>query len=76
VITALQGVSLRVKQDIVTLIGANGAGKTTTLRTISGLLKARGGEIIYDREHHQSSAPSPRSARAGAGAEGRMALPT
>jgi branched-chain amino acid transport system ATP-binding protein len=48
VITALQGVSLTVKQgDIVTLIGANGAGKTTTLRTISGLLKARSGEIIY-----------------------------
>ena len=47
-ITALHGVSLRVKQgDIVTLIGANGAGKTTTLRTISGLLKARGGEILY-----------------------------
>jgi branched-chain amino acid transport system ATP-binding protein len=49
VITALQGVSLTVKQgDIVTLIGANGAGKTTTLRTISGLLRARSGEILYD----------------------------
>jgi branched-chain amino acid transport system ATP-binding protein len=49
VITALQQVSLSVPQgDIVTLIGANGAGKTTTLRTISGLLKARGGEIIYN----------------------------
>ena len=49
VITALQGVSLTVKQgDIVTLIGANGAGKTTTLRTISGLLKARSGEILYE----------------------------
>src|SRR5437868_2912852 len=49
VITALQGVSLTVGQgDIVTLIGANGAGKTTTLRTISGLLKARGGEIRYN----------------------------
>ena len=49
VITALQGISLRVKQgDIVTLIGANGAGKTTTLRTISGLLRARTGEIFYD----------------------------
>jgi branched-chain amino acid transport system ATP-binding protein len=48
VITALQGISLTVKQgDIVTLIGANGAGKTTALRTISGLLKARSGEILY-----------------------------
>jgi branched-chain amino acid transport system ATP-binding protein len=47
-ITALRGISLEVKQgDIVTLIGANGAGKTTTLRAISGLLKASGGEILY-----------------------------
>ncbi len=49
VITALQGVSLTVRRgDIVTLIGANGAGKTTTLRTISGLLRARSGEILYE----------------------------
>ncbi len=49
VITALQGVSLTVRRgDIVTLIGANGAGKTTTLRTISGLLKARSGEMLYE----------------------------
>ena len=48
VITALHGVSLTVNQgDIVTLIGANGAGKTTTLKTISGLLQAAGGEILY-----------------------------
>ena len=48
VITALQGISLRVQQGaIVTLIGANGAGKTTTLRAISGLLKPRGGDILY-----------------------------
>jgi branched-chain amino acid transport system ATP-binding protein len=48
VITALQGVSLTVRAgDIVTLIGANGAGKTTTLRAISGLLRARGGQIVY-----------------------------
>jgi branched-chain amino acid transport system ATP-binding protein len=48
VITALQGISLQVHAgDIVTLIGANGAGKTTTLRTISGLLRARGGQIQY-----------------------------
>jgi branched-chain amino acid transport system ATP-binding protein len=48
-IAALHGVSLQVRQgDIVTLIGANGAGKTTLLRTISGLIKPKGGEIIYD----------------------------
>jgi branched-chain amino acid transport system ATP-binding protein len=44
----LQDVSLSVKQGgIVTLIGSNGAGKTTTLKAISGLLKAGGGEILY-----------------------------
>ena len=49
VITALQGISLCVQQgDIVTLIGGNGAGKTTTLRAVSGLLKARGGEVAYE----------------------------
>ena len=37
---------LRVgKGEIVTLIGANGAGKTTTLRTISGLLAPRTGDV-------------------------------
>uniref|UniRef100_A0A7C1FU02 ABC transporter ATP-binding protein n=1 Tax=Caldilinea aerophila TaxID=133453 RepID=A0A7C1FU02_9CHLR len=45
-IHALKGVSLFVQQgEIVTLIGSNGAGKTTTLRTISGLLRPRQGDI-------------------------------
>jgi branched-chain amino acid transport system ATP-binding protein len=58
VITALQGISLSVKQgDIVTLIGANGAGKTTTLRTISGLLRARGGEVVYQGQIITNLAP-------------------
>jgi branched-chain amino acid transport system ATP-binding protein len=49
VITALQGISLSVQRGaIVTLIGGNGAGKTTTLRAISGLLKARAGDILYE----------------------------
>ncbi len=48
-IPALHGISAQIKQgDIVTLIGANGAGKTTTLRAISGLLKARGGDILLE----------------------------
>src|SRR6185437_3338792 len=45
-IHALRGVSLDVEEgEIVTLIGSNGAGKSTTLRTISGQLRARQGEI-------------------------------
>jgi branched-chain amino acid transport system ATP-binding protein len=45
-IHALQGISLHVEEgEIVTLIGANGAGKSTTLRTISGLIKPRHGNI-------------------------------
>jgi branched-chain amino acid transport system ATP-binding protein len=48
-ISALHGISMSVKAGgIVTLIGANGAGKTTTLKTISGLLKPKSGEIFYD----------------------------
>ena len=47
-IGVLHGISLSVPQGgIVTLIGANGAGKSTTLRAISGLIKARGGEVLY-----------------------------
>ncbi len=47
-IHALHGVSFNVQEgEIVTLIGANGAGKSTTLRTISGLLRSRTGNILY-----------------------------
>jgi len=43
---ALWNVSLEVRQgEIVTLLGSNGAGKTTTLKTISGLLQPRKGQI-------------------------------
>lgn len=45
-IKALKGVSLTVNEgEIVTLIGSNGAGKTTTLRTISGMLRPRHGQV-------------------------------
>jgi branched-chain amino acid transport system ATP-binding protein len=45
-IHALKGISLTVNEgEIVTLIGSNGAGKSTTLRTISGILPPRQGEI-------------------------------
>lgn len=48
-IHALKGMSLTVNQgEIVTLIGSNGAGKSTTLRTISGLLKPRQGQVLLE----------------------------
>ena len=47
-IAAVQDLSVQVHPgEIVTLIGSNGAGKSTTLRTISGLLRPRRGEIIF-----------------------------
>ena len=49
-VTAIKGISLHVKRgEVVTILGANGAGKTTTLQTISGLLKAKSGNIIFDK---------------------------
>ena len=48
-IVAVKDISLTVnKGEIVTLIGSNGAGKSTTLRTISGLIKPRKGEITFE----------------------------
>lgn len=48
-IHALKGISVEVKEgQIVTLIGANGAGKSTTLRTVSGLLRPKTGEILFE----------------------------
>ncbi len=48
-IHALKGISLTVNPgEIVTLIGGNGAGKTTTLRTISGLLHPRAGDVLLN----------------------------
>ena len=47
----LWDVSLHVDEgELVALIGPNGAGKSTTLRTIAGLLKSKGGEILFNGE--------------------------
>lgn len=49
VIQALKGVSFEVNQgEVIALIGANGAGKTTTLHTLTGLIPAKQGSIIFE----------------------------
>ena len=48
-IIAVKDISVTVNEgEIVTLIGSNGAGKSTTLRTISGLIKPKSGEITFN----------------------------
>ena len=48
-IDAVKDIDLEVRRgQIVTLLGANGAGKTTTLKTISGLVRARAGRILFE----------------------------
>ena len=57
-IAAIKGISFDVPAgSIVTLIGANGAGKTTTLRTISGLVRAGGGRILFQDTDITNRAP-------------------
>ena len=47
-IDAVKGISLHVSEnEIISIIGANGAGKTTTLKTISGLIQAKKGDILF-----------------------------
>ncbi len=48
VINAIKGVSFEVNEgEIIALIGANGAGKTTILHTITGLVPAKSGSIMF-----------------------------
>jgi branched-chain amino acid transport system ATP-binding protein len=57
-IHALRGISMSIDEgEIITLIGSNGAGKSTTLRTISGLLKPRQGEITIRGQRIDGVAP-------------------
>ena len=54
----LKKISMHVSSgEIVTIIGANGAGKTTLLKTISGLIKARAGEIVFEKKDIVPLAP-------------------
>lgn len=54
----LKKISMHVSPgEIVTIIGANGAGKTTLLKTISGLIKARAGGILFEKKEIVPIAP-------------------
>lgn len=49
VIQAIKGISFEVNEgEVIALIGANGAGKTTILHTVTGLLEARRGNVVFE----------------------------
>ena len=57
-IQALRGVDLKVNEgEIVSLIGSNGAGKSTLLMTISGVNKAKRGNIVFNGENIENKEP-------------------
>jgi len=64
-IQAVQGITFSVDEgEIVTLIGANGAGKSTTLKTISGLLRPKGGHVLFNGQE-LTALPPDRIVRLG-----------
>jgi branched-chain amino acid transport system ATP-binding protein len=76
-IIALNGVSLHVAPgEAVALVGANGAGKTTLIKTIVGLLRPAGGELLFDGLDVRTI-KTHRRARLGIGyaPEGRRVFP-
>jgi urea transport system ATP-binding protein len=73
----LWGVDLSVAQgDVLCLMGRNGVGKTTLLKTVMGLLPARGGRVTFDGSDITRWS-SDRRARAGIGyvPQGREIFP-
>ncbi len=76
-VEALRGVSLAVGSgELVCLVGANGAGKTTTLKTISGIVHATEGRIVFEGQDILGL-PAPEILRRGIAhcPEGRRVFP-
>ena len=75
-IAAIKGVSFEVNEgEVIALIGANGAGKTTILHTITGLIKAKAGSIVFDG-HDLTKTPAHKIVELGMAhvPEGRAAI--
>ena len=48
-VQVLWDISLEVKDgQVVAVLGSNGAGKTTAVKTITGMIKASGGSVIFN----------------------------
>ena len=61
----LRGVTLELNEgEVVALMGRNGVGKTTTLKSITGMLPVRSGQILFDGRRIDRLAPDVR-ARSG-----------
>jgi branched-chain amino acid transport system ATP-binding protein len=64
-VPVLHGVSFSVEEgQAAAVLGPNGAGKTTTLRTVSGVVRPRGGRVLFDGEDIGGASPE-RVARLG-----------
>jgi branched-chain amino acid transport system ATP-binding protein len=58
-IKVLHGITMKVKQgQIATILGSNGAGKTTLLRTISGVVEAEYGQIMFKDKRVEKMDPN------------------
>ncbi len=76
-VEVLRGVDLAVAPgEFVAVIGANGAGKTTLMRTISGVVRATGGDLVFDGRNLLRT-PAPRIPALGIAhvPEGRQVFP-
>ncbi|WP_409013416.1 ABC transporter ATP-binding protein [Deinococcus sp.] len=63
-VSALRNVDLHLQAgEVVALLGANGAGKSTVLRTISGLIRPVGGDVVYAGETLHTLSPTAIVAR-------------
>lgn len=76
IIRAIKGINMTVnKGTIVAILGANGAGKTTTIKTISGVVKAKSGQILLHGENIANKEPYKiASKRVLQSPEGRLIL--